>query len=144
MKKLQFIVVAGIAAMTLASCGGAEENTAPEELVEVTTDETEQGESESSAEEVDTETTSASSSASDWNKLLDEYEVFMDDYVVFMKKMKDNPTDMSMLTESEELMIKSEEWSKKMEELSTMPMEYTPELAKRMQQIQAKLLQAMM
>ena len=43
---------------------------------------------------------------SDFKEAMDSYESFMDKYVAFMKKYKDNPTDLSLLTDYADYMSK--------------------------------------
>jgi hypothetical protein len=85
----------------------------------------------------------ASSGDADWEQFLDEYEAWVDEYVAFMKKLKENPSDTSLLTDSLSLTQKSLEWAEKSEEvrgdLSTADaVEYT----KRLLKIQEKIMNA--
>lgn len=70
---------------------------------------------------------------------LADYEEYVDDYVSLIKKQKADPTDMSIMTECQELMQKGTEWSSKMTEMSS---SFGPEQLTRMQEIQSKLSKA--
>ena len=122
--KKQLLTFAAISTMILASCGGSNEVESDLDslLDEIEmTDETENetvidkdDESESNTEIIDD-----SSSSDEWDSVLDDYESYVDDYVAIIKKQKENPADMSIMTEYQELMQKGTEWSTKMSEMSS-------------------------
>ena len=89
----------------------------------------------------DDESTDGSSSSAEWNEVLDGYQDYVDDYVAILKKQKADPSDMSILTEYQELMIKGTEWATKMSELSS---DFSPEQLTRMLEIQTTLTEAAM
>ena len=91
-------------------------------------------------EEVVVEETVAADDGAEWDEYLDDYEEYMDDYIELMKNMKDDPSDMSILTEYQSLMEKGQEWSTKMSDASG---DFGVEQLARMQEIQAKMLKAM-
>ena len=144
--KKQLLTFAAISTMILASCGGSNEVESDLDslLDEIEmTDETENetvidmdDESESNTEIIDD-----SSSSDEWDSVLDDYESYVDDYVAIIKKQKENPDDMSIMTEYQELMQKGTEWSTKMSEMSS---NFGPEQLSRMLEIQAKLSKAAM
>jgi len=144
--KKQLLTFAAISTMILASCGGSNEVESDLDslLDEIEmTDETENetaidkdDESESNTEIIDD-----SSSSDEWDSVLDDYESYVDDYVAIIKKQKENPTDMSIMTEYQELMQKGTEWSTKMSEMSS---NFGTEQLSRMLEIQAKLSTAAM
>ena len=144
--KKQLLTFAAISTMILASCGGSNEVESDLDslLDEIEmTDETENetaidkdDESESNTEIIDD-----SSSSDEWDSVLDDYESYVDDYVAIIKKQKENPADMSIMTEYQELMQKGTEWSTKMSEMSS---NFGPEQLSRMLEIQAKLSTAAM
>jgi hypothetical protein len=144
--KKQLLTFAAISTMILASCGGSNEVESDLDslLDEIEmTDETENetaidkdDESESNTEIIDD-----SSSSDEWDSVLDDYESYVDDYVAIIKKQKENPADMSIMTEYQELMQKGTEWSTKMSEMSS---NFGPEQLSRMLEIQAKLSKAAM
>jgi hypothetical protein len=96
------------------------------------------------AETSDSEEESSSTESVDWKKALDDYEAFVDEYVTFMKKYKDNPTDMSLLSDyatmSEKATTASDSIEKVKEDLST---ENIAEFLTRYNNIIAKMAAAM-
>ena len=144
--KKQLLTFAAISTLILASCGGSNEVESELdslldeiEMMDETEDETDTDTDEET--EVETEITEESSSSDEWNSVLDDYEAYVDDYTAIIKKQKANPTDMSIMTEYQDLMQRGTEWSTKMTEMSS---NFGPEQLSRMQQIQAKLSKAAM
>lgn len=144
--KKQLLTFAAISTMILASCGGSNEVESDLdslldeiEMTDETENETvidEDDESESNTEIIDD-----SSSSDEWDSVLDDYESYVDDYVAIIKKQKENPADMSIMTEYQELMQKGTEWSTKMSEMSS---NFGTEQLSRMLEIQEKLSKAAM
>ena len=68
---------------------------------------------------IDKTDTSESSSGMrpEFKEMMDSYEAFMDEYVDFMKHMSDDPTDLEVLSEYADIMMKYAEWGKKIEDL---------------------------
>jgi len=54
-----------------------------------------------------------SSSSTDCDELLEGYEEFMDQYIDMIKKMKNNPGDMSIMTDYASIMTEAGKWSSK-------------------------------
>ncbi len=147
MKKLNFMMIAIMFATLAVSCGSEETNESPETLDDILTeyentmdeleddmDELEDdmgGDIEVEVEEMDEEGSDA-----EWDEILDGYEDYVDGYVAILKKQADDPSDMSIMTESMELMEQGTEWTTKMAESSS---EFGPEQLTRMQEIQTKL-----
>ena len=46
-----------------------------------------------------------------------DYEAWVDDYIEIIKKYKDNPTDMSILSDYTEMMSEAAEWTEKADEI---------------------------
>jgi hypothetical protein len=144
--KKQLLTFAAISTMILASCGGSNEVESDLdslldeiEMTDETENETVMDKDDES--ESNTEITDDSSSSDEWDSVLDDYESYVDDYVAIIKKQKENPADMSIMTEYQELMQKGTEWSTKMSEMSS---NFGPEQLSRMQEIQTKLSKAAM
>lgn len=55
----------------------------------------------------------------DFKAAMDSYEAFFDEYIAFMKKYKDNPGDMTLLSELSEYMKKYSEYTSKMTSIKT-------------------------
>ena len=126
MKKQTLLIVAGITAITFASCGGAEENPIPNEGSNEMMEMGQPDEDESSASD-------------EWNEVLDGYEDYVDDYVAIIKKQKADPSDMNLMTQYQELMQKGTTWATKMSEMSS---DFGAEQVTRMLEIQSKLASA--
>ncbi|MFT5857990.1 MAG: hypothetical protein ACI865_000074 [Flavobacteriaceae bacterium] len=143
MEKQKIIVVAGIALMALASCGGEEEKSPENELQNDWSETTQQEEDQSDAslDDDEVEVSDESSASDEMDEILDDYEEYVEGYAAIIKRQKADPTDMSILTEYQELMQKGTEWSTKMSEMSS---EFGPEHLTRMQEIQATLMKAAM
>lgn len=144
--KKQLLTFAAISTMILASCGGSNEvesdlDSLPDEIEMTDETENETVMDKDDESESNTEITDDSSSSDEWDSVLDDYETYVDDYVAIIKKQKENPADMSIMTEYQELMQKGTEWSTKMSEMSS---NFGPEQLSRMQEIQAKLSKAAM
>lgn len=63
------------------------------------------------------EKTTKAESTVEWREFLAEYEEWVDDYVEICKKYKDNPADMSILSDYTEMMTELTEWSQKTEDM---------------------------
>lgn len=61
--------------------------------------------------------TTKAESTVDWREFLADYEAWVDDYVEICKKYKDNPTDMSILSDYTEMMTELTEWTQKTEDM---------------------------
>ena len=107
MKKLMTIFGAILfASAILSSCGGSDKNTiddlddAIENYSDSNIDDTYNESSESediSNDEIE------SSSSSDCDQFIKDYEEFVNSYIVIIKKMKANPSDMSIMSEYTEM-----------------------------------------
>ena len=53
----------------------------------------------------------------EFKEMMDSYEAFFDEYIAFMEKYKENPTDMSLLSELSDMLTKEAEMLKEMEGL---------------------------
>lgn len=140
MKRQNLLILSGIIAMTLASCGGSTETEAQDSLDDLMENYEENlEETDASTQEDEVEIADDSSPSDEWNETLDDYEEYVDEYVSLIKKQKADPTDMSIMTEYQELMQKGTKWSTKMSEMSS---DFGPEQLSRMQKIQSKLSKA--
>lgn len=140
MKRQNLLILSGIIAMTLASCGGSTETEAQDSLDDLMENYEENlEETDASTQEDEVEIADDSSPSDEWNETLDDYEEYVDNYVSLIKKQKADPTDMSIMTEYQELMQKGTKWSTKMSEMSS---DFGPEQLSRMQKIQSKLSKA--
>lgn len=53
----------------------------------------------------------------EWKQFLKDYEAWVDDYIAIVKKYKNNPTDMSILSDYTEMVSEMAEWSEKADEI---------------------------
>lgn len=80
----------------------------------------------------------------EWRQFLKDYEKWVDDYIAIVKKYKDNPTDMSILSDYTEMVADLAEWSSRADEIeleledTDAALEYSQELLR----IAAKLAEA--
>ena len=73
-----------------------------------------------------------------WDELLDGYEDYVDKTIFIMKKMKDDPTDVSVMQDYNDLMISSMEWTEKITNATTAD-GFGPDHLQRMMSIIEKL-----
>ena len=143
MKKKKFIIAACFATITLASCGGSEEKKTPIEgltdLIEMSQqyqkEKVEEPKEEAEKEEVEV-SEEASISTDEWNEFLASYERYVDSYVAIIKKQKVDPSDMSIMTEYQAMILEGTKWSTKMTEISP-DLEFSQLM--QMQKIQMKI-----
>jgi len=106
MRKLTTILgVILFTSFILVSCGGSNSKDTEKETTEETTETTEETTEEST---VTTEEKS-SESGSDCEQFMKDYEEFVNSYIKITKKMKANPSDMTIMTEYSEMATKAGE-----------------------------------
>ena len=59
----------------------------------------------------------STSGDTDWKQFLKDYEAWVDDYIAIVKKYKDNPTDMSILSDYTEMISDMTEWTERADEI---------------------------
>lgn len=70
----------------------------------------------------------------EWKQFLKDYEAWVDDYIEIVKKYKDNPSDMSILSDYTEMVSEIADWSERAEEIeleledTSVALEYSTEL----------------
>lgn len=84
------------------------------------------------------ESNDLSSSSGDCDEFLEGYEEFMDNYVAILKKYKNNPSDMSILSDYTSLTSEAQEWATKTAECAN-----DPKYASKLSAIQMKIATAM-
>lgn len=82
----------------------------------------------------------------EFKEMMDSYEAFFDEYIAFMEKYKENPTDMSLLSELSDMISKEAEMLKEMEgldqsEMSAAELAYYLEVTGRIYEKLAKVTQ---
>lgn len=133
--KKQLVLIGTISALVLSSCSGSNENDSTDDS---SNDSTEMNTMDEEDAEPDTEEVDNSEMdvvSGEWDEVLDDYEDYVDTYVVILKKLNADPTDMSVMTEYQELMEKSTDWSEKM---SSMSADFGDEQMSRFLEIQKK------
>ena len=161
MKKLLAMLLAVLLVFSLTACGNNSD--APDEKVDATgtvssvySDENTQEETEANAESEKeeeepkteeskpTEVSEESKSDSEWRQFLKDYEKWVDDYIAFMKKYKENPSDLTLLSEYSKMLTDMSEWAEKADKIelelsdTSESLEFSAELLK----IAAKLTEA--
>jgi|GEM_PF-944538 len=68
---------------------------------------------------IDAPSATDNDSAYNWREFLKDYEEFVTAYVVVLKKVNDNPTDLSILSDYMNMMTKSIEFTSKYEDISS-------------------------
>ena len=129
--KKVFILSAALffASSMLVSCGSKETK------VEETTLEDQTGASSTPEESTTPEETPApEASGNDCEKFCEEYESFVDDYIELAKKVKSNPTDVSIMGEYSEMAGKAAEMAKQAKDCAG-----DPAIAARIAKIAAKM-----
>lgn len=125
MKKIIALLLCLVMVLSFAACSKNEsepessknetpvvDNSEPEEENESAEEPTVDSKIENSKPQTNTTSTKpqtpakSSGLSSDFKKAMDSYEKFMDEYVAFMKKYKNNPSDLSLLSDYANFMSK--------------------------------------
>ena len=53
----------------------------------------------------------------EWKQFLKDYEAWVDEYIAIVKKQKDNPSDMSILSDYTEMLSEMTEWTERADEI---------------------------
>ena len=122
MKKLLALLLSLTFIFTLSACADkpistSEDVSSPEAMTEAQTSTSEESSTEGAAE---TQTTPK------WKEFLSEYEAWVDKYVELAKKVSDNPSDLSILSDYTEMAEEALEWQTKADELSAELEEASP------------------
>lgn len=122
MKKVLSLFLFAVLLLSLTACR-KEENKEANVVVSSTVQET---------------TTTTATTA--WKQFLIDYDGFVDEYVEIIKKYKENPADMSILSDYTDMVTKASEWSQKAytleEDLEVEEsLEYSAELLRILQKI---------
>ena len=64
-----------------------------------------------------TESVKSSTDDAEWKQFLKDYEAWVDDYIAIVKKYKENPTDMSILSDYTEMISEMTEWTERADEI---------------------------
>lgn len=102
MKKLLALFLASIMIISLTACTSSSENN-------------ENSKSQEAASSESNQTVTADDAK--WKQFIRDYEAWADDYVQLVKKYKDNPTDLSILSEYTKTVSDLATWSEKAKEI---------------------------
>ncbi len=78
--------------------------------------------------------TTSNKTKAEWKQFLKDYEAWVDDYIAIVKKYKNNPTDMSILSDYTDMVSEMAEWTKRADEIeldledTSEALEYSAEL----------------
>ena len=72
--------------------------------------------------------TNVAESDMSWRQFLKDYEAWVDTYVEFMEKYKDNPTDMSLISDYARFVQQTAEWAEKAEKYQSDLENASPEI----------------
>ena len=130
MRKTVLAVLAAVLLLSLTACGQKElpasSNTSSTSSSTKTTEEVEAEHSTTAATTTTkdsgtqpTETTVQDEKAeeAEWRQFIQEYDEWVDDYIAILKKYKDNPTDMSILSDYTEMMNDLAKWAERADKI---------------------------
>lgn len=135
MKKAISIILSLFMVVSISACGinnvstNGEDTTNPDDTVSVV-------DKDASSESVDEETTAkeVKNDNAAWREFLEDYEAWVDDYIAVLKKYKEDPTDLSILSDYSKMIAELANWPKRIEEVQESIMdaddlaEYTKEI----------------
>jgi len=135
-----------VASILLTSCGGGDTDNKKPSKTEAPLENKSENSNNGSSE--DTKTTSGdngstsvdnstSNTAGNCEQFCSDYEKIADDYVTMMKKLKDNPSDVTILTECQRIISKSADMQKNSKDCA-----FDPKIAARISKAAAKLTNA--
>ena len=96
------------------------------------TDEDDSSVDETASSETENDTTTGDDA--EWKQFLKDYEAWVDDYIAIVKKYKDNPSDMTILSDYTEMVSEMADWTERADEIeleledTSAAIEYSAEL----------------
>ncbi len=128
MKKILSLILVVSVAIALVACGG---KTASSDMEQVENNAVvvEKGEENVSVEGNEgAEVTGAEEEEKvEWKEFLEEYEAWVDDYIEITKKYKNNPSDVSILSDYTTMMTEMADWTTKTEDMEKELEEASPD-----------------
>ena len=126
MKKLTALIFSVIMILSLSACGEEQNTDVAEstvasdievvsEIIESTTNEIESLVEDESSTETESIVTEANT---EWKQFLKDYEAWVDDYIELLQKYNENPTDLTILSDYNQMLSQVEEWTEKADEIS--------------------------
>ena len=140
MKKFLTLVFSIAILFSLAACG--DETTTTENDISYTDAVPEENSTVSNEQPEQSVVTESPISSNDeeWKQFLNDYEKWVDSYVDILKKYKEDPTDMSILSDYATLTQQAAEWSEKADKIQN-ELEATPEVLKEYTETLGRILQ---
>ena len=114
MKKIMCLALILLMVFSLAACG--EDNTLTNDTI--STDANTELVDTNENNDLQTDSKENGSDDAEWREFLKEYEEWVDDYIAIVKKQKENPTDMSILTEYSEMLSDLTKWTEKSDDVA--------------------------
>ncbi len=108
MKRILSVLLVIVLAVSLVACGVKKNSNVNENNGILTDQGTETNQS-----------TTETSGEVEWKQFLKDYEEWVDKYIEITKKYKDNPTDMSILSDYTSMMSELTEWYDKTDEMQS-------------------------
>lgn len=115
MKKLVLLTLALLLILCLAACGGNENFTSNSTSTKTNA---ETFESEENTDIIQTDSKETINDSAKWKEFLTDYETWVDDYIAVVKKQKENPTDMTILSDYTKMVTDLTEWTEKADDIA--------------------------
>ncbi|MBR5323056.1 MAG: hypothetical protein IKU48_05885 [Clostridia bacterium] len=115
MKKLVSLTLTLLMVVFLVSCADNNNFTNDSTLTNVNT---ESLESQENIDSLQTDSVENSNDIVEWKEFLKEYEKWVDDYIAIVKKQKENPSDLTILTDYSKMLTQMSEWSRKSDDMA--------------------------
>ena len=127
-RKVCVLLVCTVSMIALCGCGNANSTTEKNETTVERSVSLESDLISSDEEEGVSDNSSAAKEVVAWRQFLRDYEVWVDTYIEFMEKYKDNPTDMSLISEYSEFIQQTAEWAEEAENYQSDLENVSPEI----------------
>ena len=73
---------------------------------------------EENIDSIQTDSQENNNDSAEWKEFLKDYENWVDDYIEIVKKQKENPTDLTLLSEYTNMLSELTEWTEKADDIS--------------------------
>ncbi len=115
MKKLVCLILTVLMIMSLVACNGNDKLDSSSEVIETNS---ESFESEENVDINQTNSEEESGDSAEWKEFLKDYEKWVDDYIAIVKRQKENPTDITILTEYTKMLADLTKWTEKADKIA--------------------------
>ncbi len=128
MKKILSLILVVSTAIALVACGGTSASSDKEQVENQAAVVEKDAENVAVEENEDTEVTGAEEGEKvEWKEFLEEYEAWVDDYIEITKKYKNNPSDVTILSDYTSMMTEMADWTTKTEDMEKELEEASPD-----------------